>query len=104
MDRAVSHNNINNYKFNISINNNCATDSADGTDGNKDDDERATQKVIDEAERQDSDDDVGFSSDSNSLDDDILRSMDAFSSSDSGEDRGGVFYLDADHDANNNAS
>lgn len=47
----MSHNNINNYKFNISINNNCATDSADGTDGNKDDDERATEKVIDEAER-----------------------------------------------------
>ena len=44
-------------------------------------------------EREDSDDDEGLSSDPDSIDDDALRSVDAFSSTDEDEDRAGVFYL-----------
>ena len=45
------------------------------------------QQVMATVEREDSDDDDGLSSDPDSIDDDALRSVDAFSTSDEDEDR-----------------
>ena len=59
-----------------------------------------TEQFVDNVDREDSDEDEGLSSDSNSIDDDALRSVDAFSSSDEDEDRGGVFYLGHENDDN----
>ena len=56
---------------------------------------RETSKIMGSAVRDDSDEE-GLSSDSNSIDDDVLRSVDAFSDSEGDQNYGDTFRLDID--------